>query len=71
MIPLTHLTVGEASDSCQVGTHLDIGPDIRLRAALADKHRDAETSREAAREHGICRAIPHRSNSQDRPGFIP
>ena len=37
-----HLTGGEASDSRNFETLLDIGPDITPRAALADKGYDFE-----------------------------
>ena len=50
---------------------LDIGPDIRPRAALADKGYDARTSREAARKRGVCPAIPFRSNNKNKPKFFP
>ena len=36
-----HLTVGEASDSRNFETLLDIGPDINPRAALGDKVRNS------------------------------
>jgi transposase len=66
-----HLTGGEASNSRQFETLLDIGPDIRPRAARADKGYDAGTNREAARKRGIGPAIPYRANSKHRPGFCP
>jgi transposase len=65
------LTGGEASDSRQFTTLLDIGPDISPRAALADKGYDAKTNRDAARQRGICPAIPFRSNTKDKPKFFP
>jgi transposase len=65
------LTSGEASDSRQFTTLLDLGPDVLPRAALADKGYDAKSNRAAARERGVCPAIPHRSNSKDRPVFFP
>jgi transposase len=65
------LTGGEASDSRQFITLLDIGPDILPRAALADKGYDAKTNREAARKRGVCPAIPFRSNSKDKSKFFP
>ena len=65
------LTGGEASDSRQFTTLLDIGPDIAPRAALADKGYDAGTNREAARQRGVCPAIPFRSNTKDKPKFFP
>jgi hypothetical protein len=46
------LTGGEASDSPQFATLLDIGPEIRPRAALADKGYDSKANRAAARKRG-------------------
>jgi transposase len=65
------LTGGEASDSRQFETLLDIGPDIAPRAALADKGYDAKSNRAAARARGICPAIPYRSNTKNKPSFFP
>jgi len=50
---------------------LDIGPDATPRAALADKGYDSKTNRAAARERGICPAIPYRSNTKNKPTFFP
>jgi transposase len=66
-----HLTGGEASDSRQFETLLDIGPDITPRAALTDKGYDAKTNRQAARCRGICPVIPYRSNAANKPNFFP
>src|SRR6266511_5371352 len=66
-----HLTGGEASDSRNFETLLDIGPDINPRAALGDKGYDSKSNREAARQRGICPAIPYRSNTKDIPAFFP
>jgi transposase len=66
-----HLTGGEASDSTQFETLLDIGSDIKPRAALTDKGYDAKSNREAARKRGICPIIPYRSNNKDKPKFFP
>jgi transposase len=66
-----HLTGGEASDSRNFETLLDIGPDINPRAALGDKGYDSKSNREAARQRGICPAIPYRSNTKDMPLFFP
>ncbi len=66
-----HLTGGEASDSRNFETLLDIGPDIDPRAALGDKGYDSKSNREAARQRGICPAIPYRSNTKDMPAFFP
>jgi hypothetical protein len=56
-----HLTGGEASDSRNFETLLDIGPD------LSDKGYDSKSNRDAARQRGICPAIPYRSNTKDMP----
>ena len=40
-----HLTGGEASDSTQFETSLDIGPNIRPRIAMTDKGYDSEANR--------------------------
>lgn len=64
-----HLTGGEASDSRNFETLLDIGPDINPRAALGDKGYDSKSNRDAARQRGICPAIPYRSNTKDIPAF--
>ena len=66
-----HLTGGEASDSRNFETLLDIGPDINPRAALGDKAYDSKSNRVAARQRGICLAIPYRSNTKDMPAFFP
>src|SRR5215207_2085572 len=66
-----HLTGGEASDSRNFEMLLDIGPDVNPRAALGDKGYDSKSNREAARERGICPAIPYRSNTKDIPAFFP
>ena len=49
-----HLTGGEASDSRQFETLLDIGPDIRPLAAITGRGYDAEANRKAARKRAIC-----------------
>src|SRR6202043_1758387 len=43
-----HLTGGEASDSRNFETLLDIGPDLNPRAALGDKGYDSKSNRDAA-----------------------
>ena len=65
------LTGGEASDARHFNVLLDIGPDIRPRAAITDKGYDAQTNREAARKRGICPVIPYRSNTKNKPAFFP
>jgi Transposase DDE domain len=70
-LPLAfHLTGGEASDSRNFETLLDIGPDINSRAALGDKGYDSKSNRQAARQRGICPAIPYRSNTKDMPALF-
>ena len=66
-----HLTGGEASDSRNFETLLDIGPDLNPRAALGDKGYDSKSNRDAARRRGICPAIPYRSNTKHMPAFFP
>ncbi len=65
------MTGGQASDSRNFETLLDIGPDITPRAALADKGFDAKANRQAARQRGICPAIPYRSNIAEKPAYFP
>jgi transposase len=50
---------------------LEIGPDVRPRAAVGDKGYDSRSNREAARLRGICPVIPYRSTAKDRPAFFP
>src|SRR5450432_1730037 len=66
-----HLTGGEVSDSTQLKTSLDIGPDIKPRAAMTDKGYDSKANRDACRERGIVPVIPYRSNNKSRPKFFP
>ena len=66
-----HVTGGEVSDSTQLETSLDIGPDITPRAALTDKGYDSAKNRAACRERGIAPVIPYRSNNKRRPKFFP
>ena len=57
-----HLTRGEASDSRNFETLLDIGPDINPRAALGDKGYDSKSNREAARHRGEANRDKQRQN---------
>ena len=66
-----HLTGGEASDSTQIETSLDIGPDIRPRIAMTDKGYDSHANRAAALARGIKPVIPRRENSKQRGRFFP
>ena len=66
-----HLTGGEASDSTQFETSLDIGPDIRPRIAVTDKGYDSQANRTAALARGITPVIPRRETSKQRGRFFP
>jgi transposase len=66
-----HLTGGEASDSRNFETLVDIRCDINAPAGLGDKGYDSKSNREAARQRGICPAIPYRSNTTDMPACFP
>ncbi|MFG1404303.1 IS5 family transposase [Xanthobacter sediminis] len=66
-----HLTGGEVGDSPLFKLLLDLGPDVKPRAALADKGYDAKANRALARAHGIAPAIPFKSNAKDPPAFFP
>jgi transposase len=66
-----HLTGGEASDTRQFKTSLDIGPDIRPRIAVNDKGYDTDANRAAAGGRGITPDIPRRENSKQRGRFFP
>jgi transposase len=48
-----------------------VGQQLSGRAALGDKGYDSKSNREAARQRGICPAIPYRSNTKDIPVFFP
>lgn len=67
----SHLTGGEVSDTTQLETSIDIGPDIKPRAAITDKGYDSAANRAACRKRGILPVIPYRSNSKIRPIFFP
>lgn len=66
-----HLTGGEASDCRNFEVLLDIGPDIKPRAAITDKGYDSKANRDGARKRGICPVIPYKSNATSRPAFFP
>lgn len=66
-----HLTGGEASDSTQSETSLDIGPDIRPCIAMTDKGYDSQANRAAALARGTTPVIPRRENSKQRGRFFP
>ena len=62
-----HLTGGEASDSTQFETSLDIRP----RIAMTDKGYDSQANRAAALARGITPVIPRRETSKQRGRFFP
>ena len=66
-----HLTGGEVSDCTQLETSLDLGPDIKPRAALTDKGYDSKANRQACRARRILPVIPQRSNAKKRQSFFP
>ena len=65
------LTGGEASDTTEFETSLDIGPDIRPRIVVTDKGYDSRANRVAARARGITPVIPRRESSKERGQFFP
>ena len=38
---------------------------------MADTGSDSKANRAAARERGICPAIPYKANAKNRPAFVP
>jgi transposase len=66
-----HLTGGQISDSTQLTTSLDIGPEIKPRAAMTDKGYDSKVNRAACHERGVVPVIPYRLNVKSRPKFFP
>ena len=70
-LSISNLTPGEASDSTEFETSLDIGPDVRPRIAITDKGYDSNANRAAALARGITPVIPRRENSKQRGRFFP
>jgi transposase len=64
------LTGGEAADAPHFETLIEIGPDVRPRAAICDKGYASKANRAAARARGIAPVIPHKSNEKDKPKFF-
>ena len=50
---------------------LDLGPDVKPRAAMGDKGYDSKANRQAARDRGIAPVIPYKSNARNRPEYFP
>jgi transposase len=65
------LTGGEKHDAPQFPTLLDLGPDVRPRAAMGDKGYDSHANRAAARHRQIVPVIPYKSNAKNKPTFFP
>lgn len=61
------LTGGQAADSPQFETLMDIGPDETPRAVVCDKGYDSDANRALARQRGALPVIPHRSNRKHIP----
>lgn len=61
------LTGGEAADSPQFETLIDLGPDDAPRAVVADKGYDSDANRALARQRGAVPVIPYRSNRKAIP----
>ena len=58
---------GEASDSRHFETLMNLGPDVRPRAAVADKGYDSAANHEVARTRGAIPVIPFRKNTKAVP----
>jgi len=65
------LTGGEKGDAPHFPVLLDLGPDIRPRAAMGDKGYDSHANRDAARQRRIVPVIPYKSNATNKPAFFP
>ncbi len=65
------LTGGEKADAPQFPVLLDLGPDIKPRAAIGDKGYDSKANRQAARDRGIAPVIPYKSNARNKPDYFP
>jgi len=65
------LTGGEKGDAPHFPILLDLGPDIRPRAAMGDKGYDSHANRQAARARGAIPVIPYKSNARNKPEYFP
>ena len=50
---------------------LDLGPDIKPRAAIGDKGYDSKANRALCRARGIVPVIPQKSNAKNKPKNFP
>lgn len=64
------LTGGERGDASHFPLLLDLGPNIKARAVVADKGYASKANRKAARSRGIIPVIPRKSNEKDKPAFF-
>ena len=65
------LTGGEKGDCPHFPVLLDLGPDIRPRAAIGDKCYDSKANRALCRRRGIAPVIPQKSNAKNQPAHFP
>lgn len=68
--PAFDLTGGEAADSPHFETLLNLGPNVRPRAIVADKGYDSAANRQLARNKGSLTVIPYRKNTRNRPKWF-
>ena len=64
------LTGGQAADGPHFETLMDLGPDVRPRAIVADKAYDSAKNRQRARKKGSLTVIPYRKNTKNRPKWF-
>jgi len=65
------LTGGEKGDCPHFPVLLDLGPDIKPRAAIGDKGYDSKANRALCRKRSIVPVVPQKSNARQRPKNFP
>lgn len=65
------LTGGEKGDCPHFSVLLDLGPDIKPRAAIADKGYDSKANRVLCRKRGIAPVIAQKSNAKNPDAHFP
>ena len=65
------LTGGEKGDCPHFPVLLDLGPDIKPRAAIGDKGYDSNANRALCRSRNIVPVIPQKSNAKNRQKNFP
>jgi transposase len=65
------LTDGEKGDCPHFPVLLDLGPDIRPRAAFGDKGYDSKANRALCRKRSIATVILQKSNAKDQSAHFP